>query len=261
MEPTTGVLPPMGNTGVEQGGQGAVRPDWLHGTAPVETYGGRMSERWSAERVATVVGEFFPGERPTRGRGGRYFGAALRGHEFVVMWEGVGDARERIYIEVQGEGWSSLGSAVALELLRLLTVGHRFRATRFDLCRDVVGLAVADLIEAAARRQVRTRAQTVVARQTLRGARRGRSLEVGARESDRFVRLYDYRGPTRIEVELKRGLATSAVKAAIAERSFVGVWSREVRAAVGFPSVPAWADALGGESGEGEASGGDDGWV
>jgi len=244
MNATAALLPPMGNTGVEQrDGSQSVRPDWLHGTCPIERYDGQVSERWSVERLAITLREFFPGSTGARHRGNRHFAEALRHREFALFWEGVGDTRGRVYVEVRGEGWADLAEADALELLRYLTVAHRFKASRFDLALDVPGLT-ADAIETRLNAaDYRSRAREIATHRTLKGARRGGTVEFGSRASDRFLRCYDYRGPLRIEVELKRAFASGAVTEVIGAREFRPTWASNVRAVVEFPGWAEWEAA------------------
>lgn len=210
-----------------------------------ERYGGQMSERWSALRVALDVGDFFPGQRPAETRGSNHFGRGLRSREYSVQWEGRGDAAGKVHVAIYGEGWSDLPEGEAVELLRLLTVAHRFRASRFDLAYDSDALPLADLITAAETLSLVSRSRQIEVHRTLRGAKRGDTLTVNSRESDRFLRIYDYRGPTRVEIELKRALATAALSDALRRRAFWPVLVEQVTGLVRFPTVPAWGAVMG----------------
>lgn len=244
MDATTPVPPPMGNTGVEPSHITITpRPDWVGGTCRLETYGGQMSERWSAQRILMSIADFFPGSTGREVGGSRHYGRRLQHREFAVMWEGRGDASESVYVEVRGEGWAGLQPADGLELVRYLTTAHRFTASRFDLACDVDGLSTADVEHRVTSGDYQSRAREIVTHRTVKGLRPGGTVEFGAPSSDRRLRLYDYRGPLRIEVQLRRAWATRAVAAVLQAREFRGVWAASVGALVSFASWPGWVTA------------------
>ena len=217
------------------------RPDWLSGSCPPEPYDvGDRSVVWAGHRMAEALAEYLPGDLWPAST--RHHGAGLRGDGFEVFWQGLGSASGLVYVQVRGEAFDSLSEAEALELLRMAN-GWRLAATRFDLCRDVLGLSVAGLRDAVVRGGVVSRAHSIDYTEGLRGAN-GRTLTIGSRSSDRYVRIYDRRGPTRIEVQLGRGMAAAAVERVLASGSFDGEWRAQVTSAVRFASSPAWAGAV-----------------
>jgi len=200
-----------------------------------------MSERWSVERIAMTLRDYFPGSTGHEGRS-RHFGRVLQHREYSVSWEGFGDTKDKVHIQVRGEGWADLPEAEGLELLRYLTVAHRFTASRFDLACDVPGITASDVEDRVTARAYRSRAREIVLTRTLKGAKPGGTVRFGSGASDRLLRAYDARGPLRIEVELKRGMASAAVAEVLRVRAFAPVWGSNVRAVVEFPDWAEWGE-------------------
>lgn len=191
--------------------------------------------------MAAALAEYLPGE--TREARTDHYRTGLRAERYGVYWEGVGDAKGRMHVRIVGQGFASLSAGEALEVLAMLDGWHVI-ASRLDLARDIAELSLPDARLRVLAGAVRSRAQSIDWREGLRGGN-GRTLYIGSPASDRTLRIYDKRGVTRIEVELHRAMAASAVDRILhLGMSFLDVWRSEVSGLVRFPAWPAWAAAV-----------------
>jgi DNA relaxase NicK len=132
-------------------------------------------------------------------------------------------AEDNVHVVLPG-GACSVGVDALLQLVeRLRMWSTRCEVVRLDLAVDGVPFTPADAYRA------------VLAGQTVSWVKRGRdglighgwhssngtgegnTLDIGRRSSQRYMRIYDRRGPTRVELETTRQYA-NAVAAAVIER-------------------------------------------
>ncbi|MGE5525322.1 MAG: replication initiation factor domain-containing protein [Rhodospirillaceae bacterium] len=114
-------------------------------------------------------------------------------------------------LEIPGEAIETIGQEAIVDYLHRLCEGpEKFHVTRLDVAFDGAPFTPADCHEAWKRGDVRCEADRKSSK-WLENAE-GHTLYIGSRSSPRFVRIYDRRGPTRVELELKQawadGLAT-----------------------------------------------------
>ncbi|MBO0730153.1 MAG: replication initiation factor domain-containing protein [Acidimicrobiaceae bacterium] len=128
-----------------------------------------------------------------------------------------------MHVVLSGEA-CAVGVDVLLQLLtRLRMWSLRCEVVRLDLAVDGVPFTPEDAYEAVQQGQVVSwvkRGRDGLVRNTWRssnGEGEGDTLELGGRASQRFMRIYNRRGPTRIELETKRQYA-NAVALALVER-------------------------------------------
>lgn len=108
-------------------------------------------------------------------------------------------------------------------IAQLLNFASRFRVTRLDLAVDVDdgGELVGKILKKVRSDEYVSLASQIAVYETLKGKEKGRTVAIGSRSSDRYFRIYDKRGFSRIEVELKGIFAQEAI-ARIAEGEHLG---------------------------------------
>jgi DNA relaxase NicK len=122
-----------------------------------------------------------------------------------------------VMVEVTGEGCEQLGTLEVLDLAAVLEL----RASRVDLALDGADFTPKDVRDAWRAGDVRTRSQVpadaLPDRQwrtcEWRSTATGDLFGMGARSSRSYVRVYDRRGFTRLELELKAEAAIAAASA------------------------------------------------
>lgn len=132
----------------------------------------------------------------------------------LVAW---GDTRPDVFVSIKGTACEEMGLS---NLAALSVVLELEPSSRLDVAWDV-GVFTPDTVETAFRAgQVVARIDRSLNPETgrMRGIERrenheGQTVYLGSRTSERFVRVYDRRGPTRLEMELK-------------ERRAVELWRR-----------------------------------
>ncbi len=166
-----------------------------------------------------------------RGARGGYAHSASCGGA-LIAW---GDDRPDVFVSLPGSACELLSIP---ELVAVATVLELEPTSRLDLAWDAEGFTPADCRAAARRGDVVARVQFAKA-ESSKWVEDGAGFStyyMGARTSSRMVRVYDRRGPTRVELELK------AERAVLLWRSLLGVdvegWSAaglaELRAFVDF---------------------------
>jgi DNA relaxase NicK len=126
------------------------------------------------------------------------------------------DDREDIHVVLKGRRCRQIGAASAARICRRWAPGVR----RVDVAIDVPADAapsvreLCDLWEAARDGNFRTRARCArfIKSQDAKTGEWAHTLELGSRTSESFVRVYDKRGPLRVEVELKGDKAAAAAR-------------------------------------------------
>lgn len=177
-----GVLPPPTNRGVTVAWMGV---HWFAGTvrghAPAA-----VLDVLAAHLGASVV-------RRERGGYGYALSAAV-GRASVYWSPGRGD----VFVVLPGEVCEAL---TVPALVALATELDLEPSSRLDVAWDVTGVTVAQVADAWHRGDVVTRAH----RDSWRHDRnaQGETFYMGSRSSGRMVRVYDRRGPTRLEMEWK----------------------------------------------------------
>jgi DNA relaxase NicK len=145
-----------------------------------------------------------------------------------------------VHVEVKGQACQAAGLLALARYFRCLEgmfPGY-WRATRLDLAWDGVPFTPGQAFEAAKAGHVRTWAK----RESLGwhdkplSPDEGSTCELGSRPSERFLRVYDKRGPTRCELELKgeRAAAVAAQLAGLPAREWAPVALGHLRDFVDF---------------------------
>jgi Replication initiation factor len=196
------------------GDTGATSPAWAIDWLAVSLYG------VEAERVASLVSEAFHFGRPVGLEGWQAMGGARfygRRYEYLgatlLADPQAPGARDHVHVVLSGEGCAIGVDAVLQLLVRLRMWSMRCEVARLDLAVDGVPFTPVDAYLAVQRRQVVSwvkRGRDGLVHHTWRscnGDGEGDTLYLGGRSSQRFMRIYDRRGPTRIELEMKRDYA------------------------------------------------------
>lgn len=138
------------------------------------------------------------------------FGRFMYGkqHRFVegltVFVEPRADNMRPVLVECPGSACEFLG------LDKLRTLFCNAQLSRVDVAIDHSMFAPADVAEWVRAGNVRTRAKRVRFDVKLKGPpSEGDKLTIGSRASEQYLRVYDQRGFTRMELELKGGMARS----------------------------------------------------
>lgn len=160
--------------------------------------------------------------------GGYGYQASARVGGASVYWS-VG--REDVFVVLPGEVCEVLG---VVGVVAVATDLDLVPSSRLDLAWDLEGVAVADFQTAWHGGDVVTRAHRD-SWQELRNAD-GNTFYMGSRASGRFVRVYDRRGPTRLEMEWKgeRAVALWGRLLASQEQEWSQAALTELRAFVDF---------------------------
>lgn len=207
---------------------------WLAGTRQVWADDGtEQAVAWDLFR--TMQG-FLPGPSAMGVRSHYYQkGLALGDGGATILYEGVGDARGTVMLTVRQRGFEQAADA-ALDLFRWV-VGHCARVSRLDLAGDsrLTERTPASYYELLPAARSRSRLASRVLTRSWSGEEK---LTVGARVSDRYLRLYQTEarpGVVRHELELKGAAAGSAVGSIVGGASLFDVWSDQYRRLVEWP--------------------------
>ena len=206
------------------GDTGATSPswsiDWLAVTAwdvEVDRVAQLTSEAFHFGKQVGVEGWTALGGARFYGRRHEYLGATLLSESHAR------GADENTHLVMTSEA-CAVGVDALLQLLtRLRMWAGRCSVARLDLAVDGVPFTPADAYEAAQAGHTVSWAKRgrdgVVAHawHSSNGADEGDTLNIGRRSSERFLRIYDRRGPTRIELETK-GRYADAVLAELLTR-------------------------------------------
>lgn len=229
-----GVLPPASNTGVTVTWQGC---HWFAGTL----------RGLLPSDVLACLGEHLNASPLKLERGGYGYQSSARVGGAAVYWS---LGREDVFVVLSGEVCELLGVP---GLVAVATDLDLVPSSRLDLAWDIEGVAVADFREAWHAGRVVTRAHRD-SWQELRNSQ-GETFNLGSRSSGRFLRVYDRRGPTRLEMEWKaeRAVALWGRLLACSEVGWSAAALTELRAFMDFrerfvskhprlcPLLPWWA--------------------
>lgn len=210
-----GALPPASNTGVTVTWQAL---HWFSGTC----------RDLLPDSVLGVLADHLNTSPLKLQRGGYGYQCSARVGGASVFWS---LGREDVYVVLPGEVCELLGLvgvvAVASEL-------DLVPSSRLDLAWDIEGVQVADFRDAWHAKQVVTRAHRN-SWEELRNSE-GNTFYMGSRSSGRFVRVYDRRGPTRLEMEWKgeRAVALWGCLMACDEKGWSNAALTELRAFLDF---------------------------
>jgi hypothetical protein len=151
------------------------------------------------------------GGRRGGGGGVKSTWAACGGRIKVLQY---GDRADFVSVEVTGEGCTDLGNE-GLSLLHAdLAHRCRVRCSRVDMAWDGVPFTPLQALQAVKRGDINSRSVTAdPGDPPTWGWQESSSctLYLGRRKSERLARVYDLRGPTRYEIELKGQHAASAM--------------------------------------------------
>lgn len=87
---------------------------------------------------------------------------------------------------------------------------HKFKITRVDFAVDEVPLSVKELYEYWEKSEFATRSHRATYLETAKHGKYECTLNLGSRQSERYMRIYDKRGYVRMELELKDEVAHSS---------------------------------------------------
>lgn len=224
-----GLLPPVGNTGVEPE---AVSLAWLAGTIRSDD---DVGLGWELIRKL--------GDDARQGGQHGYYGHTVHAADggWQVGWSGHGGAAGTTYVELRQawlEGQGPQAPTLALELL-----SRGLRLSRADLAGDDVSRSSRRPREFFDARQVAsTRTDRAGWKFTEDGLGR-QTLNVGSRTSERCMRLYDHApGCLRHELELKGATAAALGAALLTGAPVSDLWAEQYARLVRWPdewlSVP-----------------------
>jgi Replication initiation factor len=149
------------------------------------------------EEIVSVHAAFFDGlSLDLQPHGGYGYKQCWRGFKGISVYTTPGRADK--YIQISGDGCEALGTNGVATFAAALSL---VPTSRLDVAWDVQGFTPQDMLEWWEAGNVVSRAH----RDSMewRRNRKGRTLYIGSRTSNRFLRCYDMRGPTRIELECK----------------------------------------------------------
>ncbi len=185
-----------------------------------------------------------------RGARGGYSHSASCGGA-LIAW---GDDRPDVFVSVPGSVCEVLGVPGVVALATMLDLEP---TSRLDLAWDAEGFTPADCRAAARRGDVVARVQFSKAESSkwVEDGAGAATYYMGARTSSRMVRVYDRRGPTRVELEVKGERAVLLWRSLLAkvEDDWSAAGLAELRAFVDFrdrssgvrpdccPLLPWWA--------------------
>lgn len=114
---------------------------------------------------------------------------------------------DHLHIEIPGKVLDAAGVRAIKTLYGMLD-GYfpgQWKHTRLDLAWDGVPFTPRQVLDAIVAGDVRTRAKREQVKwiESPLNEQEGRTCYLGSRKSERFLRVYDKRGPTRLELELK----------------------------------------------------------
>jgi hypothetical protein len=228
------VLPPCTDRGVERI---TVRPDWLDVTFRPEVDADHLGV------AHELLQRYAPGPS-TVGRGRGFYDHLLHSDDTgaSVAYGGRADATGTVLLNLPGKYWGSQGDPDGLVRALYERDGH---VARFDLAADYTGdgvPTVGDLSAAIVRREWATRLRSAYeGRDLISGTR---TVYLGSKSSDRRVRIYDARGPVRVEVQCRNEVAGRLLESVALSGSGTA-HSAAVASVVDFPTVPGWAAMLG----------------
>ena len=200
LQGSAAVLPPSGNTGVSVTSGAWVGVHWLTGTTFTYAVGDVLS------RLQDLTG-IDPVAMP---RGARGYRVVHRLGPVVVFSEGNEDMG--VSVEVEGEGCELLG----FDGLTSLWADLDLRISRIDLAADGAPFTPAESWAAWTAGQVRTKVKASTRATAGREAWRsgawmqnaeGDTATFGSPRSNRLVRVYDRRGTTRVELQVRKEAA------------------------------------------------------
>lgn len=228
---STGLLPPISNTGVEP--LLTVNVGWLGGTYGAGSEVPAPPDPWQAVRLLQSL---WPGGS-TQHRGTTWYSKGVR-HDaglWVVLYEGVGTARGTVAVTVRQDATEGNLRAV------LAVLGSGLRPSRLDLSADASGTSPRPRAYFDARNEARTRTRRAgwVYREDGAGLA---SLTVGSRSSERYLRVYDKptaAGQRRVrhELELKGDLAVAIARTLADGAEPAAAWATEYGRLVVWPSA------------------------
>ena len=192
--------PPSGNTGVSMTSGSWVGVHWLTGTTFSYGVGDVLSRLQDLTGIDPI----------TLPRGARGYRVAHRLGPVVVFSEGNDDMG--VSVEVEGEGCELLG----FDGLTSLWADLNLRVSRIDLAADGAPFTPAESWAAWTAGQVRTKVKASTRATTGREAWRsgswmsnaeGDTATFGSPRSNRLIRVYDRRGATRVELQVRKEAA------------------------------------------------------
>ena len=135
------------------------------------------------------------------GHGARSYRSLWTGPEGVRLY-GYPDTGQHCHLEIQGNVLESFGlEHVRNYLFSLTNVSFEWQCTRIDVAFDYCPLTPTMCNEARQIGNIRTRAHQYSWKWFENND--GNTLYIGTRKSGRMIRIYDKRGPTRLEMEFR----------------------------------------------------------
>ena len=222
---SAGLQPPCSNTGVERV---VSRPDWLDLSIPAEDLSAAY-RLWSSLSLgpSSMVA------------GGLHFTGALLSDDRAtrLAYGGRGDALGMGSLRVTGSAWAAMTDPEG-SLRRLLSLASS-RPSRLDLASDFTGAvpAVRELADAFQRHEARTRVRSGRLMRDL--ATGHETMYLGSEQSPKLLRVYDMRGPVRVEYQARNEAAVVLGMLARVDGCHAA-WRAMVGSYVDFPAVRAW---------------------
>jgi hypothetical protein len=189
-----------------------------------------------------LLQSFAPGPS-TVGRGRGFYERLLSSDDdsASVAYSGRADAKGTVLLTLPGAWWSTAPDPDAVSRAIYERDGH---VARLDLAADYDGPSVptvAAIAGAISRREWVTRLRSAYEGHDLMTGKR--TVYLGSKSSERRMRVYDLRGPVRVEVQTRNDVAAQLLES-VAARGSVAALRAAVAAMVDFPTVRGWSAVL-----------------
>lgn len=215
-------LPLTGNTGATNA---TWHIDWL-------AFSAYLNDTCQAADVARIVGEAMYGleHAPALAKwtvqgGARFYSERRELLDVSMMSRPTNGARDHVHVVFSGEACGRFSTESLLQMLARLDMRAELHVGRLDLAVDGWAFSPADVRDAIRSDHVVTMVKrgsdghvTHSWHESNAEGETGTTCNVGSRASERYLRVYDYRGFTRYELEFKDGQADTLAVALVAMR-------------------------------------------
>lgn len=139
---------------------------------------------------------------------GRGYQAMFSGEYGMMLYAYPSDQSQHCHLELKGRALAAIGyEALCSFIAEVDACGFRWKATRIDIAFDHYFFTPLMCWDAYRQGKFRTRANRDSG--DWRENKKGKTFYIGSKLSPRFLRVYDMRGPTRVEMVYKKDYAES----------------------------------------------------